>query len=85
MKTHDASSPPVSSTESRCTSPAETSESAAGRSSDTEAVIVQGHAIEQARMTPAERQVWEAHAAERQVWEAHAAEQARMTLAERQV
>ena len=75
MKTHDASSPPVSSTESRCTSPAETSGSAAGRSSAPKAVIVQGHAIEQARMTTAKRQVWEALAAE----------QARMTPAERQV
>ena len=83
MKTHDASSPPVSSTESRYTSPAETSGSAAGRSSDPKAAIVQG------RMTPAERQVWEAQArmtsAERQVLEAHAAVQARITTAERQV
>ena len=64
MKTHDASSPPVSSTESRCTSLAETSGSVADRSSNPKAAIVQRHAIEQAKMAPAERQVWEALSAE---------------------
>ena len=88
MKTHDASSPPVSSTESRYTSLAETSGSAAGRSSNPKAAIVQRHAIEQARISPAETSRSAAGRSsdpKAAIVQGHAIEQARMAPAERQV
>ena len=88
MKTHDASSPPVSSTGSRCTSLAETSGSVADRSSDPKAAIVQGHAIEQARISPAETYGFAASRSsdpKAAIVQGHAIERVRMTPAERQV
>ena len=88
MKTHDASSPPVSSTESRYTSLAETSGSVADRSSNPKAAIVQSHAIEQARISPAETSRSAAGRSsdpKAAIVQGHAIEQARMAPAERQV